>query len=622
MCGIAGFVSLSDPSSQASPFGQLFGELSHRGPHGQGQWTSDVSNEGQTFHLGHHRLAIVDLSDRAAQPLAGRNGSMIVVNGEIYNAPRLRNDLKDRYEFRTTSDSEVLLAVLDLYGLQGISHVDGMFAFAYVPSDRSSLWIGRDRLGIKPLYWTRNGDSVWFSSEARPLARALRRGIDNHAFTEWARYQLQVSNRTFYEGIQSVPPAHAITIRNGHVKSRAYWSLDDHLPSNRNLTISADDAASQLGSLMANAVSSHMMSDVEVATITSGGMDSSWISAHAAKLGVTSAYVGRYDEPGHDETDFARAVTGHAILDLNIIDIGVDEYFEALTALGSLGDFPGAGPGAIGQLLVARRVAAKQRVVLAGTGGDELFLGYVRDRFPLMAMSLLKATEGIGTKDWSYVSGDIDGLAGYDPMFRKFANAGGFVSPLSGFLATIERSAHTGGPFRLDPDLSIEVEAELRSFIAPDGADSVMQIHDALLRYEVGKFLPSLLQVEDRVTMAYGLESRVPLLDLAVVEFVLGLPLNVRLGGTRPKDLMRRAAAKDLPSVVLERKDKMGFPVPLNAWARGAGKARVTAALESLAERDLEFIDSSAIRGIVNSQDLASRNLWGALSLESWLAAN
>ncbi|OIQ64100.1 asparagine synthetase 1 [mine drainage metagenome] len=237
-------------------------------------------------------------------------------------------------------------------------------------------------------------------------------------------------------------------------------------------------------------------------------------------------------------------------------------------------------------------------------------------------MSLHEASNGNGSKDWSFIAGNIDGLAGYEPMFRRFANAGGFGSPLSGFLATIERSPGIGGPFHLNPDFSKEVEAELRSFIAPNGADSVVQIHDALLRYEVGKFLPSLLQVEDRVTMAYGLESRVPLLDLAVVEFVLGLPLNVRLGGTRPKDLMRKAAAQDLPAEVLERKDKMGFPVPLNAWARGTGKIRVKAALESLAERDLEFVDNSAIRGIVSSQDLASRNLWAALSLESWLAAN
>ena len=621
MCGIAGYISLSDRDDTARRFSTLFSGLAHRGPHGHSEWHSEHQGT-QQFHLGHHRLAIVDLDERANQPMTGIGGSKLIVNGEIYNAFKLKAQLENQYNFKTTSDSEVLLAVLDIYGLQGLSRLDGMFAFAYVPADRSSIWLGRDRLGIKPLYWTREGESVWFSSEARPLAKALNRGIDEYAFTEWARYQLQTSSRTFFSGIQSVAPGHVLTIREGQVKSREYWTLDDHLPSAQRIEISVPEAAARLRELFHAAVNSHLMSDVEVATIVSGGIDSSWIGSVAATLGVKAAYVGRYLEEGFDESRYARLVADQVKLSLTTIDIAESDFFENLSLLGKIGDFPVAGPGAVGQLRVAHQVSLNQRVVLAGTGGDELFLGYVRDRFPLMAMSLLEASGGRGSSSWSQVSGDIAGLSGYEPMLRLFANAGGFTAPLTGFLAIIQRSSSINGPFRIDQDICTQVDAELRTFMAPDGADSLDQIHDALLRYEVGKFLPSLLQVEDRVTMAHGLESRVPILDLALIEHVLGLPLAIRLGGERPKDLMRIASQNDLPQEIRDRKDKMGFPVPLNLWARGDSKGRIKDLISSLADRGLPFIDGAALQNIMNSQDLANRNLWAVISLESWLRAN
>jgi asparagine synthase (glutamine-hydrolysing) len=361
-----------------------------------------------------------------------------------------------------------------------------------------------------------------------------------------------------------------------------------------------------------------MLSDVPIATLTSGGMDSSWVSSLAARSNVKEAFIGRYPESGFDESGFAKTVANMSGLNLNIIDIDAQTFFDGLKSFGRNMDFPGAGPGAIGQFLVAQRVAKDFRVVLSGTGGDELFLGYTRDRFPLIAMGLIEASKGMGNK-WPEIAGDISGLTGYHQMYSKFAEFNGFISPIEGFIGIAQRSDLDAGLFSVRREIQDAVTSELISFIAPNGVDSLSDLHNSLLRYEVGKFLPSLLQVEDRVTMACGLESRVPLLSTDMLEFMLSLPLGIRMSGTRPKDLMRAAAAGDLPAKVLARKDKMGFPVPLDKWAKNEAKNEITRLISQLRERQLPYIRNELLDNILRNPDLGNRNLWASLTLSTWL---
>ena len=616
MCGISGFIGTSATPGVAKKFDTLFSKLAHRGPNGSVTWTSDNSKK-PFFSFGHHRLAINDLDERANQPLVGPQGSRLIVNGEIYNSPDIRQKLSN-YKFRTSSDSESLLAVLDTYGLQGMSMVDGMFAFAYIPATEDALWLGRDRLGIKPLYWSKESDGIWFSSEAKPLAQSLGKSIDEHGFAEWSIFQFQVSDRTFYKDIRSVKPGTVLTISDGQIKTRVYWNLEDHLPSQKLHQINQESAVEALKLKFNSSISSHMLSDVPITTLTSGGMDSSWVSSLAAKKNVTDAYIGRYIESGFDESNFAKEVAAMSGLKLNIVDINCQTFFEGLKEFGKHMDFPGAGPGAVGQYLVAKAVAKDFRVVLSGTGGDELFLGYTRDRFPLIAMGLIEAANGNGAK-WKEIAGDISSLAGYQHMHAKFSKFHGFVSPLEGFIGIAQRSNLNSGLFNIPREVQDEITSELVSGVAPNGADSLSELHNSLLRYEVGKFLPSLLQVEDRVTMACGLESRVPLLSTEMLEFMLSLPLGIRLSGSRPKDLMRIAASNVLPSAVLERTDKMGFPVPLAEWASKESRYEVTQLISQLQERKLPYIRNELLDDILISTDLGSRNLWASITLSTWM---
>lgn len=614
MCGIAGLISNQITTESRDSFHVAFDCLRHRGPHGhQVLVHSFPGSPSKNFIFGHHRLAIVDLHERANQPLRSKSGSLLVINGEIYNAAKLREQLKTKYEFTTTSDSEVALAVLEIFGIAGVSKLDGMFAFAFYPAGESSIWLGRDRLGIKPLYYTREKDDVWFSSEAKPLARALHRSLDEIGISEWVQYQFQVSNRTFFNEIYSVPPGHLLTIKDGVIKSRQYWNIEDHLTSNNERRISVEDATENLKILLKSSIESHLMSDVEVATITSGGMDSSSISVLASQSGVKQAFVGRYLEAGYDESEYAKKVANYAHLDLKVIDIDVDHFFLALEEVASALDYPTAGPGSVGQYLVAQEIAKTHRVVLAGTGGDELFLGYTRDRFPLWA-----ASESMRGHN-NHVPSMPPDSQGYEVLFDKFILGGGWESPISGFMASLERSSPVDSLLSIPKFRQIAIAAELRAFISPSGGETPTEIHDSLIRYEVSRFLPSLLQVEDRMTMAHGLESRVPLLDLELVEFLLSLPASVRLTGTTSKELLKSAMAGLLPKEVLNRRDKMGFPVPFMTWNKGGWLPKVSSLLDDLASREIPGVAINRDFQKDSESHINARELWGALVLESWL---
>lgn len=614
MCGVSGVVSDCLTPESRSRFEVVFDCLKHRGP--QESQKIEVNFPGSpngNVIFGHHRLAIVDLDNRANQPLISKKGSILVINGEIYNANILRDQLRKHFDFKTTSDSEVALATLEVFGLNGVSKLDGMFAFAFYPVGESSVWLGRDRLGIKPLYFTRQKGEVWFSSEAKPLAKAHQREIDEIGISEWVQYQFQVSHRTFFEDIYSVSPGHILTIKDGIIKSRQYWNIEDHLSSNNYKSISTREAINSLRELLGQSIDRHMMSDVEVATITSGGMDSSSVSALAAKKGVKQAFTGRYSENGYDETNYALLVANQSNLNLNIVDISRENFFYTLKQVASSLDYPTAGPGSVGQFLVAREVAKTHRVVLAGTGGDELFLGYNRDRFPIWAAKNKfnsQNNEGLVSPR---------GVQGYEKLYERFVFAGGLDSPISGFMAMLERGNKDQSLLSISKQRQDAVSAELREAISPNGGESLNDVHDSLLRYEVLKFLPSLLQVEDRMTMAHGLESRVPLLDLDLIEFMLALPITIRMMGTHPKDLLRASVSDELPKKVLNREDKMGFPVPFVPWSKVNDNSEIEILISSLQARKIPGVHVNPKKCKIVESQLYSREVWGGILLESWL---
>jgi asparagine synthase (glutamine-hydrolysing) len=431
-------------------------------------------------------------------------------------------------------------------------------------------------------------------------------------------YQFIVSERSMFEGVFPVPAGHLVVFKDGRIQQKRYWNFDDFLPSNSGRDDKNLNSDQQIKELLSDAVGSHLLSDVEIVTLTSGGMDSSIVSALASERGVRRAFVGRYDSDGFDESSYAQSVADQSNLDLSVITIDAQMYFDELDHVSGHIDYPSAGPGSIGQSVVAREISKVAKVVLSGTGGDELFLGYVRDRLPLLSSGIIDASHGRNSEFWSYISGNISNFSGYSQMLGNFVKGRGFQSPLHGFLHTITRSSDDG-IFKIPNESFSRIESELLTKIAPNGASTVLDIHESLLRYEMKHFLPSLLHVEDRISMAHGLESRVPLLDTRFVEYTLGLPLNLRIGGSRPKDILRRVSESLLPQNVLDRQDKMGFPVPLQDWARKTSFEKIEETYEVLYSSDLSIINK---RNLVSPSQLVAgtgRELWGAITLGAWL---
>ena len=619
MCGFAGVAFAKRDMSSQLQFMELSKRITHRGPDGSGI-TASVSEDSKLhFAFAHHRLAIVETSAKSNQPLVSKSGSILVYNGEIYNLDELRGLIHNPQETDLNSDSQVLLSLLEEYGLDILKKINGMFAFAFKQHSADQVWLGRDRLGIKPLYYSLEGGLLWFSSEAKPLGEILNRKLDEIAIHEWIRYQLQVSDRTFFQGVHTVNPGTFVVFSPTGRREVKYWSMENHLPSNSFLdSRSPQECATSFEHIFDAAVQDHLISDVPISSIISGGMDSSSVAATAAKFEVKTSFVGRYPHDGFDETDFAKRVALKSGCDLTIVDITEDDFRGNIEKLISSIDLPGAGPGAIGQFLVSKQIRESGfKVVLSGTGGDELFLGYTRNRFPLIASSLMKQTQDLNENYWESISGNLGSLAGYSKMYRKFVEAGGFSNPLEGFLATIRRN-HDQTVWTADQDLVNKIDAELAGAISPDGGSTTREIHDSLLRFEVGFFLPSLLQIEDRTSMAHGVEARVPFLDLRLLEFMLSLPLEARLLNGRPKELLREAMRNRLPAEVLSRKDKMGFPVPLGKMVRGHVGGDINMALAEIEKFDLGFINSRIYRdGISGIRD--ERTIWALISLAYWL---
>ncbi len=510
MCGIYGAVHLGGEPvpDMLSRLDAMGGLLEHRGPDDAGQWVHPNHHVG----LGHTRLAIIDTSAAGHQPMQGPDGSWITYNGETYNHLELRQLLGGQY--RSGSDTETVLAAYRKWGTDCLYRLRGMFAFAAWDQRTGQLVLARDRFGVKPLYHATVDGVFYFASEAKALLPFTGVQTDSQALAEYEATQLMPVGRTLFGGVSELPAAHWMVAGKPPVR---WWRLEfDPCPGPH---------VGEIRRQLVEAVDVHLLADVPVASYLSGGLDSSTVTA----LAQTPAYVGRFREPGFDESVWAQLVTD----DLAVVDITPQDFQETIGDIVYHLDFPVAGPGSFPQYVVSR--AVREKVVLGGQGGDELFCGYPR----------MRAT-----------------------------------SPRA-YLEQVWR-----GPRHIHPGLL-------------DGPDP---LPDRIARFEVERILPALLQVEDRVSMAHGLESRVPLLDHRLAEAAARVPAEHRQG----KTTLRRAAAPYIPPRIRDRTDKMGFPVPLNHWLKGPLKdwAHETFLPETLAT--------------LNADGTYGRRTWGAMCLELW----
>jgi asparagine synthase (glutamine-hydrolysing) len=565
MCGIAGLVcgagarrdvSMASAAAMAST-------LSHRGPDDAGVWGS----ENGTVALAHRRLSIIDLSPLGHNPMSGEDGRVwITFNGEIYNFLELRQELETAgCRFRSHSDTEVILAAYARWGLDCVDRFAGMFAFAIWDEPRRRLWVVRDRLGKKPLYYSESRGTLRFASELKAIVADDRvpRDIDADAMRLYLRYGYVPSPHTIYQSVRKLPPAHFLLWENATVSVHRYW---DPVPFALDRASTTDaDAQAELDIRLATAVRQRMIADVPLGAFLSGGIDSSLVVAMMQEQSEApvKTFTIRFDDPEFNEADYAAAVARHLRTEHHEETCGARQMLDVVDRLAEMFDEPFADSSAVPTYLVSKIARSSVTVALSGDGGDELFHGYPRYRFHTEAAAALALPRSVRRA----VAVGADRLP--TRRLRRIADVlrSDDEDPYARFISwwrPEDIAALTGQP---PPDGPAYADARARS--AP------LNREDRAALLDLVSYLPEdILTKVDRASMAVSLEVRAPLLDHRVVEFALGLPSSLKRRRRTTKWLLRRLLDTRVPRALIDR-PKMGFGVPLAAWFRGPLRERM-----------------------------------------------
>jgi asparagine synthase (glutamine-hydrolysing) len=618
MCGIAGCIRmdgtpLPDLDHRLAVMSRL---VSHRGPDGEGAWRHPHGHTG----LAHRRLDIIDLTT-GDQPMTDGAGNWISYNGEIYNYVELRAELGIE-AFRTTSDTEVILQAYRRWGQACLEHLRGMFAFALWDESNDLLFCARDRFGIKPFYHATIDGTFHFASEAKALLPFLPDiETDRDALKDYLAFQACLDGKTLFRGIDELPAGHSIVVGPHGAHVRRYWNVFFELNHER----SAESFAEELRALMTDSVNVHLRADVPVGAYLSGGLDSSIVAALASDAGPRGlqAFTGRFDlGPDYDETRYAREVAAMKTLDLHELTITADDFIEHIGRVIYHLDYPVAGPGSFAQYMVSALAGRHLKVVLGGQGGDEMFGGYTRYLIAYLEQCLKAAIDGtMGNGNFivSYESilPNLTALASYKPLLQNFWREGLFEDMDRRYFRLINRSSGLGPEIRWERLGDYSPFATFRSIYYADNI-SGESYFDRMTHFDFKALLPALLQVEDRVSMAHGLESRLPFLDHAIVELAATIPPGIKFEGGRMKRVILAALGDTVPASISGRKDKMGFPTPFNLWARTEARDFIIDTLTTSRARSRELIDNGAVVARLNSETEYARDLWGLFSLELW----
>jgi asparagine synthase (glutamine-hydrolysing) len=619
MCGIAGAVSLGRtpvPRLDAA-LGAMSALIAHRGPDGYGTWQAPRDVCG----LAHRRLAIIDLSPSGHQPMHAPNGSVVTYNGEIYNYRELMDELSGSWSFRSKSDTETILAAYAKWGTDCLSRLRGMFAFALWDGER--LFAARDRFGIKPFYYAMVDGVFYFASEIKALLPVLPEiATDPDALAEYITFQYTVGDRSLFKHVHVLLPGHAMVVENGTVKVERYWDVHydvdwDHTPK---------WFEEKMRAILSESVNVHLRSDVPVGAYVSGGIDSSLISIMAAREESSGrvGFHGKFTEfPGYDESPFAEAAARDAALELHQIDITASDFRDSIEKVIYHLDHPVAGPGSFPQYMVSELAARHVKVVLGGQGGDEIFGGYARYLIAYFEQSIKAAVDGTYKNGNFVVTPEsiiphLTVLQEYKPLIRQLFSKGLFGPLDERYFRLIDRAAD----MQNEVDWSvIDRGAVFERFQAIFNSERNVRkeaYFDSMTHFDFKCLLPALLQVEDRMSMAHGLESRVPLLDHAVVEFAATMPADLKFKDGQMKHFIKSTFEADLPQKLLQRRDKMGFPVPLNEWFSGELRDFVLDIFHAQKTRTRPYFNTDAILANFDKTDRFSRKVWGLLSLELW----
>lgn len=624
MCGLMGILGASDRPEMISSLEQMKESIFHRGPDGEGSYV----DANLPLVLGHRRLAIID-PEHGKQPMSTKDDRFtIVFNGAIYNYLELRRELVSKgYPIQTYSDTEVLLYAYCEWGEACVDRLLGMFAFAIWDRVKGCLFCARDRIGIKPFYYYFDGNTLVFASEIKAiLASGLVRAESSaEGLQDYLTFQFCLGEKTLFKNIQKLEPGYLFVsqIDQGNVtlKLRQYWDVSYEIDDTHDEAWFIDN----LAGLIEDSVRIHLRSDVPIGAHLSGGLDSSAIVCLAADMlkgEQISTFTGAFPEgPKFDETQYAKIVSDFSGTNYQEVFIQGSELPDILPGLMYHMDEPLAGPGVIPQYYVSKLAAEHVKVVLGGQGGDELFIGYARYLVAYLEKCLSGAIFETAHQSPFAVTlesivPNLPLLKTYKPMLQGLWRDGLFESADKRYFKLIDRSE--GMSHLFSRSVFEGGYSPFESFQSIFNREGLHSIINRMTYFDLKGSLPALLHVEDRTSMAASIESRVPLLDHRLVEFMAHIPPNIKFAGGRMKHLFKEAVRNSVPEPIFERKDKMGFPTPLTQWTQGVAREFVRDMLLSDRVRQRGIYNVQEIERVIDTQGEFGRVVWGLLCLELW----
>ena len=596
MCGIAGQFVLNRREADAPLVGAMADRLAHRGPDGEGSFFSGP------IGLAHRRLAIIDLSDEGRQPMGNEDGLLqIVFNGEIYNYRELREELLAAgHQFSSATDTEVILHAYEEWGRDCLARFNGMWAFALWDGRRRELFCARDRLGVKPFYYTVAGESFLFASEIKALrahSEVGRRPNDRMLSTFLAWGVADHTAKTMYDGIFQLPPAHAVVVSmEGVGEPVRYWDLT----MNGAVRGVDDDATARtVRELLADAVRLRLRSDVPVGTCLSGGIDSSTVTAlindllraeHPESVGEQQkTFSVCFDDPRFDESRHIDVVVTATGVSNHRTTPDTGGLFEDIERLLYIQDEPFASLSIYAQYCVMRLASGEVKVVLDGQGADEQLGGYIAYQAPYIR-ALLRRRE----------------------IFAALQEGIGSMQHHRSFFSWAFRQ--------------VVVRSERRDLLrgsAPEVLRYAGSLDEVLKREIVASNLPLILHWEDRNSMAFSIEARVPFLDYRLVEYLASLPLDQKIRRGVTKYVLRRAIRGLVPDAVRCRMDKMGFVAPEEVWMKDELAPRILELFSSPEFSERPYWDAEQVlrnyREFLDGKSAYSTEFWRIACAEMWL---
>lgn len=615
MCGIVGFFDATLKSNETILF-DLSNLIRHRGPDDQGTYFT-ATNTGNVG-LGHRRLSIIDLSPLGHQPMHFENLT-IVFNGEIYNFHQIRTRLESvGYSFQSTSDTEVVLKAFHCWGLKSVEQLNGMFAIALYDKLSNELYLIRDRMGVKPLFYFYDGKSIFFSSELKPIMAAPfldKLEINKRALNSYLFHGYINAPNTIFENVFKLEAGHYLKFQNGKVDISDYWSVKKVFQNAEvNYSLTEDKVLDDLDELINTSVKHRMISDVPIGAFLSGGIDSSLVSAvmqRNSSSPINTFTIG-FNEARFNEAHFARKVAEYLGTNHQERVLPIDEAKELINNIPIYYDEPFADSSQIPTMLVSGLAKENVSVVLSGDGGDEFFCGYSRydEAYKLARLKRLAALLS-PFKSNSILESLLNTINTKLPKVLYLASNKEIIN--KGYLSSI---AFLNGIIKNE-----SYELDRKYF---DILDLTKNIQEAYMLQDLTIYLPDdILAKVDRATMSVGLEGREPLLDYRLLEYSFTIPHALKYKNRQSKYLLKKLASRYIPAELIDR-PKMGFGVPIYQWLHSDLGFLIDRYFSDEYLQGQNIFDIKRIRTLMSffmkqpSNDFISLMVWNILVFQLW----